>query len=357
MTGLFTRYQEAVAGAGPVEPLVAADDVAPRAGPNPRALDGATFFLDAPDHVPAVWGEGERVLWPEGEPLLIVGPDGVGKTSLAQQLAFKRHGIGEDVLLGLPIALDPRAVLYVAADRPEQARRSGRRMVSEADRRALEWLRVWRGPLPFDLVTHPERLARFAADHDAGTLVLDSLKDVALDLSQDETGSRVAHAFQHVVAAGVELVALHHPRKEGTDGRKSRSLADVYGSRWIPAACGSVILLWGDAGDPLVELSHAKPPVAEVGPLTLAHDHARGRTVVHDVTDLLELVRAARDGLTAPEAARAVYGAGRPSQAQIEKARRRLDRLSDDAAALVERVPAQPPDPVRYVARGRGSRG
>jgi hypothetical protein len=46
-----------------------------------RAVDGETFVFSESADVPAVWGIEERVLWPEGEPFLVVGPDGVGKTS------------------------------------------------------------------------------------------------------------------------------------------------------------------------------------------------------------------------------------------------------------------------------------
>ena len=53
-------------------------------------LDGAAFALDAPTHVEAVWGDGSRVLWAQGEPLMIAGPDGVGKTTIGQQLTLAR---------------------------------------------------------------------------------------------------------------------------------------------------------------------------------------------------------------------------------------------------------------------------
>ena len=110
----------------------------------------------------------------------------------------------------------PKAVLYVAADRPRQIARSFRRMVREGHRAALEWLTVWSGPLPFDLAADgAERLTEFAAEFGAGTIVLDSLKDVALDLSKEETGSRVNLALQHTLAAGVEVLAIHHQRKGG----------------------------------------------------------------------------------------------------------------------------------------------
>src|SRR4051794_28282944 len=91
---------------------------APRDG---RAIDGASFILDAPKGVPAIWGSGGDVAWARGETLLIAGPQGVGKTTLAQRLALARCAI-DTAVLGLPVDPDPRGVLYVAADRPAQAR-------------------------------------------------------------------------------------------------------------------------------------------------------------------------------------------------------------------------------------------
>ena len=43
--------------------------------------------------IPALWGVGESVLWAAGEPLKIVGHQGVGKTTIAQQLALHRLGL------------------------------------------------------------------------------------------------------------------------------------------------------------------------------------------------------------------------------------------------------------------------
>jgi hypothetical protein len=65
-------------------------------------VDGAAFALDAPDHVPAIWGADNRVLWAKGEPAMIYGPQGVGKTTIAQQLVLRRIGLGRE-LLGEPV--------------------------------------------------------------------------------------------------------------------------------------------------------------------------------------------------------------------------------------------------------------
>jgi replicative DNA helicase len=314
--------------------LEAAGGTVPR--PTWRAEDGASFVLGEPDRVPAVWGDGQAVLWSEGEALWIVGPQGVGKTTLAGQLALRRAGVIDGPLLGMTVAADERRVLYVAADRPRQAARSLRRMVGlEHEDRLRERLAVWRGPLPFDLLADPSQLAALADQQGAGTLVIDSAKDVAAGLAKDEVGAAVNIAMQHVVAAGIELVVLHHQRKAQADNKAPRSLDDVYGSTFLTAAAGSVALLWGDAGDPVVELRHLKQPAEDVGPLKIVHDHRRGATGLHEPVDLPALLdQAAGDGgLTAADAARALYGVTGPSPSVKEKARRKLDGMVEAGLA------------------------
>lgn len=332
--------RDRTSGLKPVEPEAPA--ISPATS---RLTDGAAFILDSPTETPAIWGKGQTVLWAEDEPLFIVAPPGVGKTTLAGLLLLRRHGVGEG-LLGLPVTVGKRSALYVAADRPAQAARSLRRQVTEADRGALEHLRVWTGPLPFDLASRPEALAEFAADQDADTLVLDSLKDVALDLASDETGSRVNLALQHCVANGIQVVVLHHQRKSGAENRAPRHLDDVYGSTWLTAGAGSVLLLWGQAGDPIVELRHLKQPAEEFGPESLILDHERGRVEIHEPTDLVAAAALRPEGLTVEAAAQAMFGTTDPDRNQREKARRRLAKLAGEGK--LAKHPAAPGRPVAF---------
>jgi replicative DNA helicase len=290
------------------------------------ALDGAAFALDAPTGVDAVWGEGSRVLWAKGEPAMIVKPDGVGGTTIAQQLILARAGIKVPALLGLPVASDlDRRVLYLALDRPQQAARSMRRMVTDADRQALEaGLTVWKGELPFDLVSDPHRLLAFAQEHDAGTIVIDSLKDVADKLSDEAVASAINKAMQMCVHAGVEVLPLHHQRKAQGNNKKPRTLADVYGNRWLFAGCGSIVMLWGEAGDPIVELTHLKQPADVVGPLTLLHENTTGTTSVAHAADVVELLATATAPLTVKEVAVGLFKVREPKENDLAKARRRL---------------------------------
>jgi replicative DNA helicase len=301
-----------------------------------RALDGATFILDEPPNIPAAWGTSDRVLWAEGEGLMLVGPDGVGKTTIAQQLVLARIGL-TDRLLNQPVGEATGKVLYIAADRPRQAARSFARMVTRIDEVLLrERLIVWRGPLPFDPCKEQRGLADLAELLGATDIIIDSLKDIALDLSKDETGSRVNLAFQEIIARGIQLCALHHQRKEGRgDGTgKPRKLADVYGSRWLTAGMGSVACIWGEPGDAIVELTHLKQPADEVGPLQLLHDHTHGKTSLDGGSTVEEILSEyATTGLEARKLAERLFKRTDPDRNQIEKARRRLESLVDDGVA------------------------
>lgn len=302
------------------------------AGDPRRALDAADWLETQVEGVPAVWGRSDTVLWAEGEPLMLYGPDGVGKTSVAQQLVLHLCGLRPDVLLGLPVRKAEKPVLYLACDRPRQARRSLYRMIPKERHDELRGrLLIWEGPLPFAIHSSPRALLDFCLLHDAGTLVIDSLKDVAVELTKPEVALKINHAFQWLNANGIELLILHHPRKDpaGTP-LKPKTLEDVYGDRNFVSGMGSVVLLWGKGGDPIVELLHLKQPAGEYGPLKLLHDHEAGVTVPYEHATILDiLVRSGRT-LSVPDVASMFFSTADPSKNELEKTRRQLRRLVQD---------------------------
>ncbi|MFD5506989.1 AAA family ATPase [Streptomyces sp. NPDC127051] len=295
---------------------------------------GGSFFLDVPETPAAVWGDGGDVLWAEGEALLIAAPQGVGKTTLAHQLIRARLGL-QDSVLGLPVAPGKR-VLLLAMDRPAQTRRAGHRIFGRDDPKFLnEHLVVWEGPPPYDLAKQTDILAAMCEKAKADTVVIDSIKDAAVGISEDAVGAGYNRARQKALAEGVQVVESHHNRKAGTNGGPPNTMADIYGSTWITSGAGSVILLWGEAGDPVVSFRHLKQPMNEVGPFHLNHDHAAGITTVAQAADLFDLVRrSGADGLTPIKAAEALYEVRAPTRAQKEKARRRLDKAVEQGLLI-----------------------
>lgn len=307
----------------------------PTPQPPSRLRDGASFILDAPTTVPAVWGWGDDVLWAEGESLMLVGPPGVGKTTLTGQVLRARLGLAESVL-GFGVAPTDSRVLYLAMDRPSQIARSLRRTFVEADRPVLaERLRVWEGPPPGDVAKHPDVLVSLARLAEADTLIIDSVKDAAVGLTEDEVAAAYNRARQTALAAGVQVLELHHLVKRGPNGAKPTQLADVYGSAWLTAGAGSVVLLWGGGGSPLVEWHHLKQPAAQVGPMMVEHDHDHGVSSVWHATDLDAMLTAAgASGVTARQAACALFSTDEPDDAAVKRAARRLDGMVKNGVAV-----------------------
>lgn len=255
-----------------------------RGDPHERLVLGGAFVLDEPEQIPAVWGHDEFVLWAEGEGLMLAGHQGLGKTTIAQQLVLSRVGVRDESFLGYPVSSSTGRVLYLAMDRPRQAARSFRRMVAEVDRASLDQrLVVWRGPLPLD----PTKKGAFIewvreVVPDVDTLVVDSVKDLAPGLVDDTVASSLNSAWQSVIADGIELLLLHHERKAASDSRRTPALDNIYGSTWLTSGLGSVLALAGDPGSDQVTLHHVKQPGDTVGPLDVHHDHRAGLTTLLD---------------------------------------------------------------------------
>lgn len=206
-------------------------------------------------------------------------------------------------------------------------------MVTEEDRATLkERLVVWEGPLPFDPLVEPTALSEWITTEigsDIGTVVADSYKDLAPGLVGDEPGARLNLAVQEVISREIEWLGLHHQRKATGDNKRPNTLADVYGSTWLTAGLGSVLLLWGTPGASTVEAVHLKQPAEIVGPLTVSHDRSTGAPVAATPESLAVglLTTAGQRGVTKVEVAVGVYGSEESSDQK--KAERLLGRMTD----------------------------
>lgn len=283
-----------------------------------------------------IWGSGSQVAWAEGESVQIDGPQGLYKSTLAQNLALARCGFSDyAAVLGMPVQAGRGRTLYLAMDRPRQIRRSLRRMVGEAWRDELDdRLVIWEGPPPGVFNDHPGLLVEMCRAAEADTVVVDSLKDAVRKISEDEAGAAWNIARQLALRAGIQVLEVNHVRKRSQGHKDKPTIDDIYGSTWLTAGAGSVFLLDGTPGEPIVKMWHVKTPMDDCGPLTITADPDTGVVSLWTSVDLLVLARRP-DGLSARQAAEAIYDTDAPTANQKETARRRLIRLANDGHLAV----------------------
>jgi len=295
---------------------------------------GGDRILSAPQMPESLWGEGDEVAAAKGEATVFFGPPSSMKSVLLQNLMLRMIEVVKTPLLGYPVAPVDRFMLF-ALDRKNQILRSIRRQIGTSDRDHLnERLVIWDEPLPRLLDQDPELLAAIALENHADAVALDSLKDVLSALSDEEAALGFTRAIQLAIAAGVEVFASHHDRKiPSVQKQRPVRLDDAIGSRFLTASLGSVLALTGSPGGPVIELRQLKAPATEIGPLRLTQDFNTGEIKIFDQVDLRELIRDGR-GLTASEAARALFDKSKPTPNEVEKARRRLQHLVDRNLAV-----------------------
>lgn len=291
-----------------------------------RWRTGGAFIFDQPATVATVWGNGEEVLWASGESLILCGPPGVGKSTIAAQLVSGLLGL-TTILLGLPITPTDGKVLYLAMDRPAQLRRLLARLFTDPANRAVldERLVIWTGPPPRPFTDAPEDLLRLCREAGATAVVVDSIKDAATELSDSGAGTAINRAFQLVLEEGIDVLALHHLRKASSN-RAPASLSEIYGSAMITAGAGSVVSFHGSPGAAVVGLRHLKQPMAEVGPCKIQHDQVTGRTTLFGRFDMFQYLDAhGSAGATVADAVQTMFNTPNPDGSQVAKARRQLN--------------------------------
>lgn len=294
-------------------------DIAPATGPRFTPGDA---ILQRAVHVPAVWGSGTQVLWAEGEPFMIAGQPGVGKSTVAQQAVMRLIDVEGSPLLGQPIPPRNR-VLYIAADRWQQILRSLRRMVAPADRDKLRDRLAFFEALPYEAHEQDCGVRTLALMEREGfdTLVIDSVYNVLPSL-KDTDVKPLVDLCKTLVAKGIEVLQVHHLRKATAENRRPSTLADVEGAGALGKAAGSVLILLGDPGDELVEGVHVKQPAEPVGPIDIRHDHQAGRTEGRARPTVPEFLRESPGRLE--QIASACFGSGAKA---LVRAQAKVDRL------------------------------
>lgn len=300
-------------------------------------VSGKDWLLSGPDKPQPLWGNETTILAALDQPTTIAGPQGAGKTVFGGRLALGYLGI-VDTILGLPVTPGAGNVLYLAGDRPDQARLSLRRMIDDSHLDTLEArLRVWKGPPPEDVARQPLTLLKMAEVAEAGFLIIDSVKDVALKLSSDEVAAAYNTALQHCVTAGVQVTSLHHPRKLGGDTRGEavvRDLDDLYGGTWITTGNGSVLYLQPGDLDGFT-LRQIKTPNGSYAEIAYEHIIETGdvrQATTPTLADILD--EAGQDGITAIHAARCLYRLATPEDAKRKRVARALNEMAEEGTVI-----------------------
>jgi hypothetical protein len=257
------RRQRAILG-GMTTPVSVREFVA--AGPDPTEV--------------CIWGvpePGGVMGWAENQGIIIAGPPGTGKSTIALQVILRRVGILGGDVLGMPVKVCKSPLTYLALDRADQIRQSVARMIpDDADEEAIDRLLMIDNLPPMVDLRQPETFIAWLNETGSECVVMDSAKDLGFDLNDSSEGQAFNFLVQATLRAKIQVFILHHSRKVPRGDKKPLTLNDLHGSQWIAAGAGSVLMLDGVAGPDPKRLFHVKPLTVPMAPLAIGLDVESG---------------------------------------------------------------------------------
>jgi hypothetical protein len=300
------------------------------AAPNPNGTQlGAEHrptpggqWLYAPEPAgDVVWGHETEVLWASGEPLLVGGYPGAGKTTLAGAILAAATGLAPPSLLGFPFQRTFQRVLYLALDRPRQIRRALRRQLRRADVDALDAVLAVEDRWVWRLDKEPTALLAIAEGCGADAVFVDSVKDLVPEVDKPSGAETWLRATAPLLRADIEVMASVHVRKP-TKGWPTLDLNAIYGGAGFGWGAGSVLLLQGPPGGAQPVLEQVKAPAEMVGRVPLHIDQERGLVALADFDsrDVAAVLGAWTEGITASDYATVAVVGLRAAQQRLQEA-------------------------------------
>jgi replicative DNA helicase len=180
----------------------------------------------------------------------------------------------------------------------------------------------------------PTMIHRAAIQANAQIVFIDSSKDLAGGPLKDEGPAKaLMDAIQICIANNIDVAMLHHPRKAGQDTGTKRelSLDDVYGSAWLTAGAGSVLLVDGKPGTGEFKFEQLKAPATFIDPCEIAVNYETGELKHNTIRDVETWLKTWGMAATIKEAVMHQYGIPEEDinyeSTQYRKMRDRLERL------------------------------
>lgn len=188
-------------------------------------------------------------LLPVAGSMVIFGKPGIGKSTFSLRMAMALS-LGADYFLNWKI-VNRQKTLFISLEMQHDELKqffTDMQLPEEKQEELQEWFHIW--PIghayPFDTPDQQLELLKFIDMHKIELIIIDSLSlSMYGDVSNDNDIKRLNSFLNEDVRKDRKCgyVFIHHPRKDGMDSKKEKTLDDSFGSTYIGANAQTVVIL------------------------------------------------------------------------------------------------------------------